>query len=297
MASAIVAPITIRSRDHRVAGEMRISVRCRRLGMPEQLAENRQTEPAPRTDAGESVAQIMDAQARQPSGLGHGIPPSIEIGAVLPPTLTGNEVRVVLKARETGQDRKCRCVQVERLAARFGVGQVDNPPLEIDVLPSRMEGSRGAVHRSVPKAGSPPRRTDQYRFPAGQRRGVPAHRSTLLISLDPARRVMTVRNHPLPPSPTDKRHHNGLKPVRSIRRGAHIEVHPGDVCPGQLGRRERTVSFPQPCQRAAMRLRRGRLAMDGNMLALERLDQLRDRDGAPTARLLGLRVGASPYPA
>ena len=59
---------------HRVRVQICIAVRCRGLGMPKKLSNDRQAEGCASTKGCEAVSQIMDAQAIKPSGPRHGGP-------------------------------------------------------------------------------------------------------------------------------------------------------------------------------------------------------------------------------
>jgi hypothetical protein len=76
--------------------EMGVTGGCRRLGMPEQFADDGQSETGARTEAGVSVSEVMQAYANQSSAFGNSAPGPVEVSpwgfVVRSSGLTGDDV-------------------------------------------------------------------------------------------------------------------------------------------------------------------------------------------------------------
>jgi|SRR6516225_9399880 len=100
---------------------MRVTLSCRRLGVPQQLADDRQAEPTTGTKARIGVPKIMKADAFEPGTPCYRLPWTLEIRARLFGIIARHDVGA--EPIEAGQDRKCRSVKDYGLPAGLGVGE------------------------------------------------------------------------------------------------------------------------------------------------------------------------------
>ena len=71
----------IRRAPDGIGVEMRVTLRGRRLRVAQKLADDQQTEPGARADAGEGMAEIVNAKAGKRGSLDHRRPGLLEIGS------------------------------------------------------------------------------------------------------------------------------------------------------------------------------------------------------------------------
>src|SRR5215831_3500951 len=105
--------------------------------MAQQLADDWQTKPTARTEAGIGVPEIVKANAFKSCTPSHRPPRTFEISAWLLGIIPRHDIRA--ESIEAGQDRKRRSIENHCLPAGLGVGEKQQPAFEVHLFPFEVQ--------------------------------------------------------------------------------------------------------------------------------------------------------------
>ena len=120
---------------------MRVTLRCRCLRVTQQLADDRQAEARTCADAGVSVSQIVNPHVIKSCPPPNGAPRLVKVGARLLVVGAGVLARddIGTYSRQRREHGHGRSVENDCSLAGFAIGQEQQPPLKIDVLPAQVQ--------------------------------------------------------------------------------------------------------------------------------------------------------------
>lgn len=118
---------------------MSITMRCGGLGVAQKIPDDGKAQRCPGANAGEAVAQVVNAEPGQIRRGADCSPWLGQVGARSVRVLAWDHMRVVSETGYCGQDFERGRRQVDRLFSSFAVRQVKHSALQIHVAPLRMQ--------------------------------------------------------------------------------------------------------------------------------------------------------------